>query len=74
METRPRVAFQKKLKEPRYPRLWFKYNMIIGNIKFHFIPSSEHIAYLNQIKVVLSTVKKYRIFSLVANTIYSFSL
>ena len=37
-----------------------------------FIPSSEFNAYLKQIKVVLSTVKKYRIFSLVTNTIYIF--
>ena len=29
----------------------------------YFIPSSEFNAYLKQIKVVLSTVKKYRIFS-----------
>ena len=41
---------------------------------FYFIPSSEFNAYLNQIKVVLSTVKKYHIFSLVTNTIYIFSL
>ena len=40
----------------------------------YFIPSSEFNAYLKQIKVVLSTVKKYRIFSLVTNTIYIFSL
>ena len=41
---------------------------------FYFIPSSEFNAYLKQIKVILSTVKKYRIFSLVTNTIYIFSL
>ena len=37
-----------------------------------FIPSSESNAYLKQIKVILSAVKKYRIFSLVTNTIYIF--
>ena len=31
-------------------------------------------AYLKQIKVVSSAVKKYRIFTLVTNTIYIFSL
>ena len=41
---------------------------------FYFIPSSEFNAYLKQIKVILSAVKKYRIFSLVTNTIYIFSL
>ena len=40
----------------------------------YFIPSSEFNAYLMQIKVILSTVKKYRIFSLVTNTIFIFSL
>ena len=40
----------------------------------YFIPSSEFNAYLKQIKVILSAVKKYRIFSLVTNTIYIFSL
>ena len=44
------------------------------NIFFNFIPSSEFSAYLKQIKVILSAVKKYRIFSLVTNTIYIFSL
>ena len=39
---------------------------------FYFIPSSEFNAYLKQ--VILSAVKKYRIFSLVMNTIYIFSL
>ena len=39
-----------------------------------FIPSNEFIAYLKQIKVILSTVKKYRIFSLMTNKIYIFSL
>ena len=37
-----------------------------------FIPSSEFNAYLKQIKVILSAVKKYRIFSLVTNTIHMF--
>ena len=41
---------------------------------FYFIPSSESNAYLKQIKVLFSAVKKYRIFSLVTNTIYVFSL
>ena len=31
-------------------------------MKFTFIPSSEFSAYLKQIKVVLSTVKKYSYF------------
>ena len=44
------------------------------NIILYFIPSSEFNAYLKQIKVVLSAVKKYRIFSLVTITIYIFSL
>ena len=43
-------------------------------ICFYFIPSSEFNAYLKQIKVILSAVKIYRIFSLVMNTIYIFSL
>ena len=42
--------------------------------EFYFIPSSEFNAYLKQIKVILSAVKQYRIFSLVTNTIYIFSL
>ena len=41
-------------------------------IFFYFIPSSEFNAYLMQIKVILSTVKKYRIFSRVTNTIFIF--
>ena len=41
---------------------------------FYFITSSEFNAYLKQIKVILSAVKKYRIFSLVTDTIYIFSL
>ena len=40
---------------------------------FYFIPSSEFNAYLKQIKVLFSAGKKYRIFSLVTNTIYIFS-
>ena len=39
----------------------------------YFILSSEFNAYLNQIKVLLSTVIKYCIFSPVENTIYIFS-
>ena len=41
---------------------------------FYFIPSSESSAYLKQIKCILSAVKKYRIFSLVTDTIFIFSL
>ena len=40
----------------------------------YFIPSSEFKAYLKQLKVLLSVVKKYCIFSLVTNTIYIFPL
>ena len=40
----------------------------------YFIPSSESSAYLKQIKCILSAVKKYRIFSLVTDTIFIFSL
>ena len=42
--------------------------------KHYFIPSCEFNAYLKQIKVLLSAVKKYHIFSLVTDTIYIFSL
>ena len=42
------------------------------NITFYFILNSEFNAYLKQIKAILSTVKKYSIFSLVTNTIYTF--
>ena len=42
------------------------------NIRLYSIPSSEFNAYLKQIKVLLSTVKKYRIFSIVKHTIYMF--
>ena len=41
---------------------------------FYSIPSSEFNAYLKQIKVILSTVKKYPIIPPVTNTIYIFSL
>ena len=44
------------------------------DIEFYFIPSSEFNAYLKQIKVLFSAVKKYRSFSLVMNTIYIVSL
>ena len=47
---------------------------LYAHMPFHFIPSSEFNAYLKQIKIILSAVKKYRIFSLVMNTIYIFSL
>ena len=42
-----------------------------SNFSFYFITNSKFNVYLMQIKVVLSTVKKYRIFSLVTNTIFS---
>ena len=47
---------------------------MVHKMQFHSIPSSEFNAYLKQIKVILSVVKKYRMFSLVKNTIYIFSL
>ena len=50
------------------------FKFLYGDTAFYFIPSSEFNAYLKQIKVLLSAVKKYRIFSLVLNTIYIFSL
>ena len=56
------------------------YNMAVlcstslRNNLIYFIPSSEFNAYLKQIKVILSAVKRDRIFSLVTNTIYIFSL
>ena len=40
----------------------------------YFIRSSESSAYLKQIKGILSAVRKYRIFSLVTDTIFIFSL
>ena len=42
------------------------------DMPIYFIPSSEVNAYLKQIKGILSAVKKYRIFSLVTNTIFIF--
>ena len=52
---------------------WNKNRSYTEKVKYPlFIPSSEFNAYLKQIKVVLTTVKKYRIFSLVTNTIYIF--
>ena len=50
----------------------FEYDL--KNIYIYFIPSSESSAYLKQIKGILSAVKKYRIFSLVTDTIFIFSL
>ena len=44
------------------------------NSRVYFILSSEFNAYLKQIKWIMSAVKIYRIFSLVTNTIYIFSL
>ena len=49
-----------------------KKNTGIKNV--YIIPSSESSAYLKQIKCILSAVKKYRIFSLVTDTIFIFSL
>ena len=43
-------------------------------IFFYFIPNSEFNTYRMQVNVILSIVKKYRIFSLVTNTIFIFSL
>ena len=40
--------------------------------RVYFISSSDFNAYLREIKVLLSTVKRYRIFSLVTNTICIF--
>ena len=50
--------------------LWAKF----WDRAFYFIPSSEVNAYLPLIKVLMFTLKKYRIFSLVKNTIFIFSL
>ena len=50
------------------------YCQIISFTPSYFIPSSESSAYLKQIKCILSAVKKYRIFSLVTDTIFIFSL
>ena len=47
---------------------------VMKNIRLYFIPSSEFNAYLKQIKVILSAVKKKSFFSLVTNMIYIFSL
>ena len=46
--------------------------LIFNVFFFYFIPSSEFNAYLKQIKVILSAVKRDRIFSLVTNTINIF--
>ena len=48
------------------------YSMKQKKTLFYFIPSSESSAYLKQIKCILSAVKKYRIFSLVTDTIFIF--
>ena len=45
-----------------------------NKMHFYFILSSENDAYLKQIKVILSTVKKNRVISLVTDTTYIFSL
>ena len=41
---------------------------------FYFIPSSEFNAYLKQIKVILSAVKKYRIFTSDEYGLYFFTV
>ena len=51
----------------------FGHNLSAPDNRVYFIPSGEFNAYLKQIKFTLSAVKKYRIFSLVMNTIYIFS-
>ena len=48
--------------------------LMVTGATIYFIPSSESSAYLKQIKCILSAVKKYRIFSLVTDTIFIFSL
>ena len=50
------------------------FRLLKSNKYLYFIPSSESSAYLKQIKCILSAVKKYRIFSLVTDTIFIFSL
>ena len=57
-------------RDNRFPKVIIAATTFI--VSFYFIPSSEFNAYLKQIKVILSIVKKYRIFSLVTNTIYTF--
>ena len=53
------------------PLLWV--SRVKTGVKYiYFIPSSESSAYLKQIKGILYAVKKYRIFSLVTNTIFIF--
>ena len=50
------------------------FTLVAFSVYFYFIPSSEFNAYLRQIKVLKSAVKKNRIFSLVTDTIYIFLL
>ena len=50
--------------------LFFAYSPMM----IFFIPRNEFNVYLKQIKVILSAVKKYRIYSLVTNTILFYSL
>ena len=57
-----------------YSQLLISQTLISQNNLFYFIPSSDSSAYLKQIKCILSAVKKYRIFSLVTDKIFIFSL
>ena len=72
------LVFMSKIKIDltlKYPNfLFFFYTFKIAIKSVYFIPSSVFNAYLTQIKVILSAVKKYRIFPLVTNTIYIISL
>ena len=58
----------------QYPLVALRIFFSRVSLLFYFIPSSESSAYLKQIKCILSAVKKYRIFSLVTDTIFIFSL
>ena len=42
--------------------LYYRCSLHISDNTFYFIPRSEFSAYLKQIKIILSAVKKYRIF------------
>ena len=68
-----RVKSRPHVKELHHP-MKSNQQIVQVNISFYFIPSCEFNAYLKQIKVILSAVKRYRILSLVTNTIYIFSL
>ena len=62
----PPTTFDIEYPLPRPPAGFVAANEVASN-KFYFIPSSEFNAYLKQIKVILSAVKKYRIISIVTN-------